>query len=143
MSAITIRQKTAIWTIVRKNGIDEAEFRDWLEREYGTRSTRELSVRDAESAINALRRFAGERFEGHRTITWGITERQMRYIRRLAEDMGWDNPKRLDGLVKKMFSPKNRLELLTKSEGTKLIIALGKMGQGHDGACPSEMGATA
>jgi len=126
MKAITKGQKTVIWTIVRKNGLDEEEFREWLGREFGTRSTRALSSSDAESVIRSLKRYTGETYE-ERVRTWGITGKQMRMARGVAHDIGWDDPKRLDGLVAKMFDPKNRLELLNKKEGSKLIVALERM----------------
>jgi hypothetical protein len=125
---VTGGQKTAIWTMVRKNGMDEDEFRGWLRREFGSGSTKELSQAEAAEVIHHLKVYLGEEHEPHRQgITWGITGPQIRNVRRLAGDLGWDDPKRLAGMVQKMFSPKNRLELLTKAEGTKLIIALEKM----------------
>lgn len=126
MSDITKNQKTIIWTLIWKNGIDERMFRDWLKENYGTRSTRELSDGQATSVIEALKVFIGDRYRP-RTRTWGITDKQFWKARALAEKLGWDNPKRLDGLVKKMFYGKNRLELLNKAEATKLILALEKM----------------
>jgi len=126
MSNITNNQKTAIWTIVRKNGIDEEMFRDWLDRNYGKRSTRKLSEAQAAGVIEALKVFVGDHYKPH-THTWGITDRQFWKARALAMKLGWDDPKRLDGLVKKMFYGKDRLELLNKTEATKLIVALEKM----------------
>jgi len=128
VAEITNIQKKIIWTVVRKNGIDEEMFRDFLERHYGTRSTRELTEAEASDAINSLRVFNGERYKPH-TRTWGITDKQFWKARTLAEQLGWDDPRRLDGLVKKMFYGKDRLELLNKEEATKLIVALGKMGE--------------
>lgn len=125
---ITVGQKTAIWTMARKNGIDEDEFRGWLRREFGSGSTKELSQADAGEVIHHLKVYLGEEYEPHqRGITWGVTEPQKRYIRRLAADLEWDDPKRLEGMIRKMYTPKNRLELLTKREATALIIALEKM----------------
>ena len=126
MNAITDRQKTIIWTIIRKNGIDEEQFREMLYRNYEVRSTRKLTESQAADVIKMLRTFTGEEYKPH-VRTWGITTRQMWKVRGLAEKLGWDDPRRLDGLVKKMFDPKNRLELLNKTEGTKLIVALEKM----------------
>ncbi|MBA7533152.1 hypothetical protein ES705_25387 [subsurface metagenome] len=126
MSDITKNQKTVIWTIVRKNNIEEEMFRDMLQRTYGTRSTRRLTESQAASVINTLKAYTGEKYKPH-TRTWGITDRQFWKARALAEELGWDKPQRLDGLVKKMFYGKNRLELLNKTEATKLIVALEKM----------------
>jgi len=126
MKQVTNNQKSAIWTIVRKNGIDEEMFRDWLSRNYGTRSTRQLSEAQGASVIEALKAFVGDHYTPH-TRTWGITDRQFWKARALAGKLGWNKPKRLDGLVKKMFYGKDRLELLNKMEGTKLIVALEKM----------------
>jgi len=126
MKAITNRQKTIIWTIVKKSGIDEGDFRDWLERNYDTRSTRKLTGAMAADVIKSLKVFTGEEFE-HYKYTWGITKRQMWFVLKLVEKLGWQEQKRLHGMIKKMFDPKNRIEQLTKTEGTKLIIALEKM----------------
>lgn len=126
MGKINNKQKKVIWTIVRTHGIEEDEFREWLLRNFGTRSTRKLTESKADGVIKSLRVFIGEVYRPH-TRTWGITPKQMGKARHLAEELGWDDPKRLDGLVKKMFDGKPRLELLNKTEGTKLIIALEKM----------------
>jgi len=127
MGDITKNQKTIIWTIVRKNEIEERIFRDWLKKNYGTRSTRELSEGQAGSVIEGLKAFVGDIYRP-RIRTWGISDKQFWKARALAEELGWKNPKRLDGLVKKMFYGKDRLELLNKAEATKLILALEKMG---------------
>lgn len=124
---ITKSQKTAIWTLVQKAGIDVDTFRGWLKRQFRTGSTRELSIADAAEVIEALQRFCGQAFARHKTRTWGVTEKQLRYVRALCGNLGWRDPKRVDGLVGKLFSPKNRVELLNKREATTLIIALEKM----------------
>ena len=128
MKMITNGQKKVIWTIVRTHGIEEEEFREWLLRNFGSRSTRKLTESKADGVIRSLRVYIGEVYRPH-TRTWGITPKQMGKAKGLAEELGWDDPKRLNGLVKKMFDGKPRLELLNKSEGTKLIIALEKMGE--------------
>jgi len=126
MSDITKSQKKLIWTIIRKNGIDVDMFRDMLEKDYGTRSTRKLTEAQAAVVINTLRAYTGEEYKPHMR-TWGITAKQIWKAKALADDLGWDKPQRLDGLVKKMFYGKDRIELLNKQEATKLIVALEKM----------------
>lgn len=126
MALITKKQKTIIWTTMRKSGIEEDEFREWLLREFGTRSTRELSERDASQVITHLKTYTGEMYTP-RPRTWGITGPQMRNARRLASGLGWSDEKRLNGMITKMFDPKRRLEQLNKTEGTKLILALERM----------------
>lgn len=123
---ITLGQKRIIWTIVRKQGLDEEEFREWLYRNFEVRSTRKLTESQAEEVIRSLKTLIGEEYTP-RGRTWGITFKQTGKAKALASKLGWDDPKRLNGLVAKMFDPKNRLELLNKQEGTKLIIALEKM----------------
>ncbi|OPL13689.1 MAG: hypothetical protein AVO39_10140 [delta proteobacterium MLS_D] len=125
-NTITGAQKTAIWTILRENGIEEEMFRNWLQEHYGKRSTRELSNAQAASVIQSLKAFVGEEYKP-RTMTWGITDRQMWAARAIAKRIGWDDPKRLDGMAKRMFTGKFRLELLNKAEGSKLILALERM----------------
>lgn len=139
---ITNGQKKIIWTIVRKHGLDEEEFREWLYRNFETKSTRKLTEFAADEVIKALKALIGEEYRP-RPLTWGITMKQMAKAKALAGELGWDDPRRLDGLVKKMFDPKNRLELLNKREGTKLIIALDKMiaeGMGDQPVAPTETG---
>lgn len=122
---INNNQKTIIWTIINKHGLDVEEFRDWLQENYGTRSTRKLSKYEADEAINALKVLIGDKYVKH-PPTWGISSRQLHRTRELAEKLGWYDPKRLNGLVKKMFG-KRLPEQLNKTEGTKLILALEKM----------------
>ena len=126
MSEITNTQKKIIWTIVRKNGIDTDVFRDFLLKNYGTKSTRKLTEAQAANCIMDLKIAIGEKFKPH-TSTWGITPRQIWKVRKIAGELGWEDPGRVDGLVKKMFYGKLRLELLNKSEASKLIVALQKM----------------
>jgi hypothetical protein len=131
---LTPGQMKAIWTIIRKCGIEEEMFRDWLQREFKTDSTRNLTQGDAAEVIRSLKVFTGEEYDPHlRGLTWGITRQQSRYIKALASNIGWKDDcgkadeKRIGGMVRKMFPPKNRLELLNKKEATALIIALEKM----------------
>ncbi len=131
--SITDGQKGAIWTIIRKNGLDEVMFRDWLQREFGTTSTKTLSQADAQEVIRSLKVLTGEEYEPHlRGLTWGITRKQIGYIKQLAVDLGWTEPsgrvdeRRIGGMIRKMFPPKNRMELLNKREATSLIIGLEK-----------------
>ena len=126
MKAITKNQLTAIWTIVQKSYIDIDMFRDWLSDNYGIRSTRKLTEAQAASVIDSLKVFIGQSYKPHGS-TWGITDRQFWKARFLAEKLGWDDPRRLDGLIKKMFYGKDELKILNKTEGTKLIVALEKM----------------
>ena len=125
MKKITAGQKKIIWTIVRTNNIDEEGFRDWLQRDFDTRSTRALSNSQAEAVIRSLNAFIGKDHTKH-LFTWGITERQIWRAKRLADELGWDDPRRLNGLIKKMFE-KQALNQLNKTEGTKLIIGLERM----------------
>lgn len=139
--SITKGQKKAIWTMVRKNGMDVEMFRDWLMKEFGTGSTRSLSLDEAAQVIHSLKVFFGEEYEPYQGLTWGITKRQIRYAKRLVVELGWVtstgsvigktgiDEKRLNGMIKKMFPPKSRIELLNKKEGTSLIIALEKIGK--------------
>ena len=68
----------------------------------------------------------GEEFKPH-VATWGATNKQLWKIRKLAEEIGWDDPRRLNGMIKNKFYGKDRPELLNKIEASKLIIALEKM----------------
>jgi hypothetical protein len=125
---VTKNQIKIIWTIVRKYGIGEDEYREWLLRTMGKRQTRQLTESEADEVIRLLKIFIGQEYREYRR-SWGMTTRQRYYAKRLAYQIGWDDPKRLDGLVKKMFYGKPRMELLNKAEGTKLILALEKMAQ--------------
>lgn len=125
-NVITGPQKKIIWTMVRKSGMDEEGFRDWLQRQFGKRSTRELTEAQAAEAIRALKTFTGQEYT-RRTRTWGITARQLGKVKGLAHDLGWNEPERLNGLIKKMFDGKFRPEQLNKTEASKLIVALERM----------------
>ena len=125
MKKITNNQKKIIWTMIRKNHIDEDGFRDWLQRDFETRSTRELTYGQAEGVIRSLKVFTGNEHKQH-PFTWGITERQIWKAKKFAEELEWHEPQRLTGLVKKMFG-KPDIIYLNKTEGSKLIVALEKM----------------
>lgn len=76
MKMISPGQKKIIRTIIRKHGIDEEGLRDWLQRDFETRSTRQLTFSQAEEVIRSLRVFIGDDFKRH-TSTWGITDKQI------------------------------------------------------------------
>ena len=126
MRMISPGQKKIIWTIVRKNNIDVEGFRDWLQRDFDTRSTRKLTFSQANEVIRSLRVFIVDEHKRH-LITWGITDKQVWKAQSLADNLGWDDPKRLNGLIKKMFEGKFNIAQLNKTEGSKLIVALEKM----------------
>ena len=126
MRMISAGQKKVIWTIIRKHNMDVEGIREWLQRDFETRSTRKLTFSQANEVIRSLRVFIGDEHKRH-LITWGITDKQMWKAQALADNLGWIDPKRLNGFIKKMFSGKFNIAQLNKTEGTKLIVALEKM----------------
>ncbi len=125
MIMVTANQKKIIWTIVRKSGIEVEDFRDWLQRNFDIRSTRKLTERQAGEVIRSLNTLIGNEFKQH-PYTWGITEKQIWKAKGLADTLGWKEPQRLNGLIKKMFRKLDIVQL-NKTEGSKLIVALGNM----------------
>ncbi len=125
--------KLAVIHITKKElGLDDAEYRETLEKVTGVRSSRDL---DEAGFRKLMRYFARSRH--YRVNERGLTFRQKLYIRHLVEDLGWNQFHFLNFLHK--YYHVDAVEKLDKREASKLIESLkhiitGQLGRplGHD-----------
>lgn len=101
------------------------EFRDWLESRFGERSTRALTIGQADEAIGAMKSILAN---GKPHVSYG----QKQKMKALAALLGW-NRKRLWGFIRKQTGQSKSEDMLLKKEATKVIIGLQRIIAGGDG----------
>lgn len=96
----------------------------------GKDSIKELNKRELQTMIRVLVRMksSASKSEQEQPRTGGnpATENQRKKIYRLARELGWEKPERVNGLCRKMFEVE-RVEWLDYSQCSKLIEALKSM----------------
>jgi hypothetical protein len=111
------KKLAVIHITVKELGLDEAEYRDTLEKVTGVRSSRDL---DEAGFRRLMRYFARSKY--FRVNAQGMTFRQKLYIRHLVEDLGW-NEFHFNNFLNKYYHV-DAVEKLGKSEASKLIQSL-------------------
>ena len=112
------RKKLAVIHITKKElDLTDTQYRDLLEKATGKRSAKDLD----EAGFRRLMRYFA-RTTHYRADSEGITFRQRLYIKHLLEDLDWD-VNHLRNFLRKYYH-QERLESLTRKEGSKLIEAL-------------------
>lgn len=128
MSRPNKEQLKRLWANGRVVFGDEGEFRDWLEANFGKRSTRALSKTQAMEAISLLETGAmpDKKYYPKKK---DISRAQMERIAILEKLLGW-NDDRLFGFIKKQVK-KGNISDLTIGEGRKVIIGMQKILAGN------------
>lgn len=120
-----------IWGIAKSQELrlTDEELHLVVQAHTGKDSIRELNAREIKAVINhlaAMKESAkkSQRTNGRRGST--VTENQRRKIYKLAQELGWDKPARVNGMCKKMFGV-DSVEWLDYRQCSKLIEALKSM----------------
>lgn len=120
-----------IWGIAKSPELrlTDEELHLVVQAHTGKDSIRELNAREIKAVINhlaAMKESAkkSQRTNGRRGST--VTENQRRKIYKLAQELGWDKPARVNGMCKKMFGVAS-VEWLDYRQCSKLIEALKSM----------------
>ncbi|APF20370.1 hypothetical protein Calab_1480 [Caldithrix abyssi DSM 13497] len=117
---------------------DDDDYHDWLFDQFGKKSTKELTGHEAHEAIQLLSfRKAPLRVDGGRHYSGSgragdgrhfLTQAQANKIGALEYALGWSgNPFRLIGFIKKQTGKNKTVEMLSRSEASKVIIGLEKL----------------
>lgn len=121
---ITKAQIKAIHTAKAQIFQTEEDYRDWLFKNFGVVSSRDLSYSQAREAVGLLMRFTGYD-KTNKRASYRITKAQLNRIKSLEIIAGWnDNPQRLLGFIEKQTGKQTTPEMLTKAEAKKIIIGL-------------------
>ncbi len=111
-------KKLAIIHIVKRElCLSDDEYRDYLQRETGVRSAKDL---DEKGFRQLMRAFTTSGY--YRTSKYGLTFRQKLFIRHLVEDLGWD-AEHFKNFLNKYYK-KTETDTLTKREASKVIESL-------------------
>lgn len=120
-----------IWGIAKSPELrlTDEELHLVVQAHTGKDSIRDLNAREIKAVINhlaAMKESAkkSQRTNGRRGST--VTENQRRKIYKLAQELGWDKPARVNGMCKKMFGVAS-VEWIDYRQCSKLIEALKSM----------------
>ena len=123
----TPAQNCAYWRLVNRLGLDEETRRDILFSRYQKPSSRWLTRAEMADLINWLKSRAGEADHYEPAVArGGASMAQVRLIETLETELGWDNPDRLAGLLRKLA----RCEVptdLTSRQASRVIEVLKSM----------------
>lgn len=108
-----------IWGIARKQGIEESVLRERVLKLSGQESIKALSASQAAQLIDGL---MGKDEPSAARASPG----QQAAIRSLAEQLGWDDPKRLRGWIRSRYGVE-RLEWLGHDKARSCIESLKAM----------------
>lgn len=119
-----------LWGIAKSPGLKltDEELHMVVETHTGKDSIRSLNKRELQTVIRVLCQLKDSAGTGKKNYQRGntATENQRKKIYRLAQELGWDKPERINGLCRKMFST-DRVEWLDYKQCSKLIEALKSM----------------
>lgn len=132
------KQIKAIRTLASRHFYNDDDYHDWLFEQFKKRSTKELNSYEASEAIQLLsfrkpplRRDGGRYYRGMGRAGDGgvfITQAQADKIGALENAFGWSgDPFRLIGFIKKQTGKIKTVEMLSRSEASKVIIGLEKL----------------
>ncbi|MEN8257549.1 MAG: phage protein GemA/Gp16 family protein [Thermodesulfobacteriota bacterium] len=117
MSLLDHKKLAVIHIVKRELNMSDQKYRDLLEQVAGVRSARDL---DEKGFRGLMRSFA--RSSHYQVNRYGLTLRQKLYVDHLVADLSWSQA-HLGNFLKKYYK-KGRVEVLTKKEASKVIIAL-------------------
>lgn len=128
MSEPTIR---TLWGIAKSSelSLTDEELHMLVEAHTGKSSIKKLNKREISRCVRILQDMktsAGGRRKSYRTGGNAATANQRKKIYKLAEELGWDKPARVNGMCKRMFGTSS-VEWLNYQQCSKLIEALKSM----------------
>lgn len=121
MASITKAQLRMLWVLAKECNLDEVDLHSIVYREAGQESISTLTKAQAIEVIDALVKLK----QGQTVTAAGMaTEKQIKLINHLIEELGWDNnSKRLQGFVKRIAKVDN-VSWLTVEAASKIIVGL-------------------
>lgn len=124
---LTIIHTNPLYREIKRN---EA-WQDWLELRFGVKSSKELSINELNTAVNILRGkcedglnftpdFAGRNLAKPDKIT----QKQIKKIEILINELGWDEPQRLRFFYRQTGCLVPKTYMLDKKRANKIITGL-------------------
>lgn len=124
---LTIIHTNPLYREIKRN---EA-WQDWLELRFGVKSSKELSINELNTAVNILRGKCEDRlnftpdFAGRNLAKPDkITQKQIKKIEILINELGWDKPQRLRFFYRQTGCLVPKLYTLDKKRANKIITGL-------------------
>ena len=106
-------------------------WQDWLELRFGVKSSKELSINELNTAVNILRGKCEDRlnfapdFAGRNLAKPDkITQKQIKKIEILINELGWDEPQRLRFFYRQTGCLVPKTYMLDKKRANKIITGL-------------------
>ena len=146
MPTLTKNQTKTVRGMAAQALPDDDAYRSFLRSMFPTKewdepdrpSTLELSKREADAAIKALKRLLGRRSvqpwegryvgRGHTGQAKHLTQDQADEIARLEHKLGWlSDPRRISGFIKRQIGRTVKVPRLSKREASKVITGLRKV----------------
>lgn len=126
-----------VWGIAKSPELKltDEELHLLVQAHTGKESLRELGKRELQTVIRVLLRMKDSvRKQGRGKRPGGnpATENQRKKIYKLAQELGWDKPARLNGMCRRMFGV-GTAEWLDYKQCSKLIEALKAMAERREG----------
>ena len=124
---LTIIHTNPLYREIKRN---EA-WQDWLELRFGVKSSKELSINELNTAVNILRGKCEDRlnftpdFAGRNLAKPDkITQKQIKKIEILINELGWDEPVRLRFFYRQTGCLVPNTYMLDKKRANKIITGL-------------------
>ncbi|WP_304345761.1 phage protein GemA/Gp16 family protein [Campylobacter showae] len=124
---LTIIHTDPLYKEIKRN---EA-WQDWLDLRFGVKSSKELSINELNTAVNILRGKCEDRLNftpdyAGRNLTKPdkITQKQIKKIEILINELGWDEPARLRFFYRQTGCLVPKLYALDKKRANKIITGL-------------------
>ncbi|QGP91690.1 hypothetical protein MGLY_10320 [Neomoorella glycerini] len=123
MAKISKGQNAKIWAMARQLDLDSDLLHEFVYNYTGEKSIAALSRSQAAKVIDVMESRLGSRPANR------VSKKQLWKIRQLARQLGWDdNPKRLQGFVKK-YGGVDKPEWLSPAQAWKVIEGLKKLAE--------------
>ncbi len=120
MKLLSEEQRRKIFAAAREKGIDNELLHDMVEELTGKASIKLLTMFDAKKVIDRLE----GKEEKPGPVYWRASSEQLKKIKELVYELGWqDNPKRLQGFIKK-YAGTEMLQWLTTRQASNVIEGL-------------------
>ena len=124
---LTIIHTDPLYKEIKRN---EA-WQDWLDLRFGVKSSKELSINELNTAVNILRGKCEDRlnftpdFAGRNLAKPDkITQKQIKKIEILINELGWDEPQRLRFFYRQTGCLVPNTYMLDKKRANKIITGL-------------------
>jgi len=105
-----------------KNEIKSSQLYEIIYSKTQKNSMRDCTDDELEKVLKTLNLFSRQ----NKTAIGKATQKQLNYIKFLAKELNWNNPKKLDGFIKK-YTGIDRMEWLSPKQASNIIEGLKKM----------------